>query len=241
MAANHNTNLLQSYYSRIYRRYDLINSLFTFGRDKKWRDYTVQECLALSPSRILDLCCGTGDLAISLCMKAPPETSVIGYDLNAQMLGIARQKAEKSGASVKFIQGNAAAMPFNNLEFDCVTIGFGFRNLTFDNPNRDLHISEIQRVLKTGGSLLILESSRPKSKVLRWMYSVYLKYVMVPLGGILSGHWNAYRYLAGSASGFYTFEQLKELLQKSGFDLKMNRKFLFGSANLLIANKTTVE
>jgi len=231
--------VLQAYYSRIYRRYDLVNSLFTFGFDKKWRNHTVRQCLALSPSRILDLCCGTGDLAISLSIHANDNTYVAGYDLNNHMLDISRRKAAKSGVSPEFIQGDAAALPFRNEEFDCITIGFGFRNLTWENPEVKRHIAEMRRVLKTGGSLFILESSRPTNRILGGLYLLYLKFVLVPLGGILSGEWNAYRYLAGSSSGFYSFAELKEMLGKSGFDLTQGRKFMFGSANLLIARKLT--
>jgi len=232
---------LQEYYTRIHRSYDLVNTLFTFGLDKQWRRHTVRECLAQSPHKILDLCCGTGDLAINLSRNAPPDTEIVGYDLNGEMLGIARQKSEHLRVSPVFIQGDAGSMPFSNHQFDCITIGFGFRNLTWENPERDRHVSEISRVLKPGGSLLILESSKPVNKLIGLLYSLYLKYVLVPLGGMLSGDWNAYRYLAGSASGFYSFEQLSDLLAQYGFELKLNRKFLFGSANLLIACKLVRE
>lgn len=230
---------LQSYYSRIYRTYDIVNSLFTFGQDKKWRKYTVKACLDMSPRKILDLCCGTGDLAIRLSIDAPKGTYIAGYDLNKEMLGIARQKAEQLNVSPDFLQGNAASMPFKNEEFDCITIGFGFRNLTWENPDRDTHILEIRRVLKKGGVLLILESGKPENRVLAWLYNLYLKYALVPLGGMMSGNWNAYRYLAGSSKGFYSFEQLKNLLSMFGFDLTLSRSFLFGSANLLKARKLT--
>ena len=231
--------ILQSYYSRIYRRYDLVNRIFTFGLDKKWRNHTIRECLSLSPSRVLDLCCGTGDLAIGLCRQASSETIVTGYDLNKEMLGIARIKADKYGVSPRFLQGNAGSMPFQDEEFDCITIGFGFRNLTFENPERDLHISEMTRVLRKGGSLFILESSKPDNIILKKIYAFYVKNVLVPVGGILSGEWNAYRYLSKSSSGFYSFEQLEDLLRKFGLQLTMNRKFMFGSANLLVAKKIT--
>jgi demethylmenaquinone methyltransferase/2-methoxy-6-polyprenyl-1,4-benzoquinol methylase len=228
---------LQVYYTRIYRTYDLVNRLFTFGLDKKWRNFTVKKCLSLTPRKVLDLCCGTGDLAISLSMKASRDIYVAGYDLNKEMLGIARRKAEKSGVSPVFIQGEAADMPFKNEDFDCITIGFGFRNLTWQNQDRDRHILEIRRVLKSGGYLLILESSKPENKVLARLYSLYLNYALVPIGGMLSGDWNAYRYLAGSSDDFFSFGQLKNLLGQFGFELSISRKFLFGSANLLIARK----
>jgi demethylmenaquinone methyltransferase/2-methoxy-6-polyprenyl-1,4-benzoquinol methylase len=229
---------LQTYYSRIHKTYDLVNRLFTFGLDRKWRSYTVKVCLESHPAVILDLCCGTGDLAIALCKNTGGQIQVTGFDLNPEMLTIARQKATRMKAySVAFIQGDAGSMPFNDGAFDCVTIGFGFRNLTWENPHRDKHIGEIARVMKPGARLLILESARPENKLIAFFYNLYLKLLLVPLGGLLSGDWQAYRYLAGSSSGFYSFDQLRELLHPYHLDLHRHRTFLSGSVNLLIASK----
>lgn len=231
---------LQTYYTRIHKSYDLVNTLFTLGLDKRWRSHTVIECLAMSPRKILDLCCGTGDLTIGLSKHAPKETYIAGYDLNKEMLDMALKKAEKVGASPEFLRGDAASMPFNNEEFDCITIGFGFRNLTWKNPNRDKHLLEIRRVLKKEGTLLILESSRPGNKILSKLFTIYLKYALIPLGGFLSGDWNAYRYLANSSKDYYTFDQLKNLIEEFGFELSLSKRFLFGSANLLVARKLII-
>src|SRR5512133_2209312 len=227
---------LQQYYSRIYRTYDLVNRLFTLGLDKKWREFTVKECLSSHPSSVLDLCCGTGDLAIGI-KKSNPGVRVTGFDLNAEMLHIAAEKSSVQAADVEFIRGDAGAMPFKDGEFDSVVIGFGFRNLTWENPSRDIHIREISRVLKPGGMLLILESARPENALIRLFYTLYLRAVLVPIGGVLSGDWNAYRYLAGSSAGFYSFDELKEILDRFGLSLSMKRRFLFGSANLLEVSK----
>jgi demethylmenaquinone methyltransferase/2-methoxy-6-polyprenyl-1,4-benzoquinol methylase len=228
---------LQAYYSRIYRTYDLVNALFTLGMDRRWRHITVQQCLATSPQKILDLCCGTGDLAITLSHAVNNRVPVVGYDMNPDMLNVAKKKAVKKSATVEWVQGDAGAMPFNDREFDSITIGFGFRNLTWENPARDKHISEIARVMKPGASMFILESARPANGFIRFFYKLYLKTVLVPLGGLLSGDWNAYRYLAGSSAGFYTFNDLQHLLNRFGLGLEMKQKFLFGAANLLIAKR----
>ena len=229
---------LQDYYSRIYKSYDLVNRLFTFGQDKKWRRLTVKACLSSRPRRILDLCCGTGDLALGLARAALPDTLITGYDLNPDMLNIARQKAGLIvGAHVDFIRGDAVAMPFADHEFDCITIGFGFRNLSWENPDREKHFAEMSRVLKQGGRLLILESADPENKVIRFFHRIYLRYILVPLGGILSGDWNAYRYLAGSSAGFYGFAALQDMLKKHKLNLALEKKYLFGSVNLLIATR----
>lgn len=229
---------LQSYYSRIYKTYDLVNRLFTFGLDRKWRRHTVDACLQNKPQKVLDLCCGTGDLAVSINRSAGNAIQVTGFDLNSEMLGIARQKAARYGINgIDFIPGNAGSLPFSDNEFDCITIGFGFRNLTFENPEKDQYISEISRVMKPGAILLILESARPDNKMIGFFYRLYLKLFLVPLGGLLSGDWKAYRYLADSSAGFYTYSDIYLMLNEHQLHLYDQKKFLFGTVNLLFVSK----
>jgi demethylmenaquinone methyltransferase / 2-methoxy-6-polyprenyl-1,4-benzoquinol methylase len=239
MVHNQSTGFpLQEYYSRIYKTYDLVNRLFTFGQDKKWRLQTVKACLSENPGRILDLCCGTGDLALGIAREGDRNLRITGFDLNPQMLAVARNKAHRFHIeSVEFLQGDAGSMPFDDLEFDRITIGFGFRNLTWENPNRGKHLEEISRVMKHGAKLLILESAVPKNPFIGLFYRLYLRLILIPLGGLLSGDWNAYRYLAGSSSGFFDFATLKTMLNQYGLYLEMGRKYLFGTVNLLIATK----
>lgn len=231
------THPLQQYYSRIYKRYDLVNRLFTFGLDRRWRRDVIRRCIQDSPVQVLDLCCGTGDLAIGIAAMATG-VEITGYDLNPDMLNMAVEKAKQRGfAQIRFIQGDAGAMPFSNGEFDRITIGFGFRNLTWENPDAEKHLREMGRVLKPGGKLLILESAVPSNALIEKGYRLYLRFVLVPLGGLLSGDWNAYRYLAGSSSGFYSFDVLSEMLARHQLRLELTRKYLFGSANLLTATR----
>jgi demethylmenaquinone methyltransferase / 2-methoxy-6-polyprenyl-1,4-benzoquinol methylase len=229
---------LQEYYSRIYKTYDLVNRMFTFGQDKKWRLHTVKACLLDNPERILDLCCGTGDLALGIAREGKRNLRITGLDLNPQMLALARGKASQFRIeSIEFLQGDAGSMPFDDQEFDRITIGFGFRNLTWENPNREKHLKEINRVMKPGAKLLILESAVPKNPFIGVCYRLYLRMILIPLGGFLSGDWNAYRYLAGSSSAFFDFATLKTMLNQYGLGLEMERNYLFGTVNLLIATK----
>ena len=154
------------------------------------------------------------------------------------MLELARGKASLLTHPPVFIQGDAASMPFQSETIDCITIGFGFRNLTWENPKRDEFIHEMARVLKPGGRLFILESARPENRVIAWLYDLYLNLVLISLGGIISGNREAYRYLAGSSSGFYPFNQLQTMLKNHHLTLQKDRTFLFGSVNLLVATKT---
>jgi demethylmenaquinone methyltransferase/2-methoxy-6-polyprenyl-1,4-benzoquinol methylase len=229
---------LKEFYSQIFRRYDLVNRLFTVGMDCRWRKDAAKICLSYNPEQIIDLCCGTGDVAIKTAQLSNDDVKIIGLDFNSDMLDYARIKAsKKSLKSIEFVQGDAANIPFNDHKYDCMTIAFGFRNLCYENPQRDKHIMEMNRVLKKGGKLIILESGVPSNPVIKLFYKMYLHLVLIPLGGLLSGNWNAYKYLAKSAENFYSIDEIKQLLIKSGFEVLMMKQFFIGSANLIVAEK----
>jgi demethylmenaquinone methyltransferase/2-methoxy-6-polyprenyl-1,4-benzoquinol methylase len=232
---------LYEFYSRIYKRYDLINRLFTFGNDQKWRKIASEVCLESKPERVLDLCCGTGDLAFYLYKVSRGTTKVTGCDFNMNMLNVAEQKAKGNKfKDITFIHGDASELPFSNYLFDCITIGFGIRNLIFENPKSLVHLKEINRVLKNNGRLIILESSFPDNKLVKLFYNAYLKFILIPLGGIISGDWKAYRYLAHSSANFFNFGHLKKLLENEGFTFISHRKFLFGASNIVVFEKNCI-
>jgi len=229
---------LEKYYSKIYRRYDLINRLFTFGLDQKWRRITAEKCLLNNPHNIIDLCCGTGDLAFAICKLQTNNIRITGYDFNENMLEIAKRKADKEPfKTINFIKGEASDLPFESGSIDAITIGFGFRNLTFENLNREKHISEMYRVLARGGSIYILESSVPDNFIIRILYKLYLYLFLIPLGSVISGNPKAYWYLAHSSSNFYNMAEVRTLLLKNGFENVKSHRFMFGAANLIIAQK----
>jgi demethylmenaquinone methyltransferase / 2-methoxy-6-polyprenyl-1,4-benzoquinol methylase len=229
---------LRDYYSRIFKKYDLVNHLFTWGMDKRWRRETSARCLAENPGKIIDLCCGTGDLTLELRKQAGGRVAITGYDFSKEMLCLARKKSEQANfTDILYIQGDAADMPFTDGEFDALTIGFGFRNLIYQNKNSAKHLSEINRVLRRYANLYILESAVPSSLFIRFFYNLYLNIILIPLGGVISGDWKAYRYLARSSSGYYSLAGLREILLKSGFEVKQHKTFLMGAANLVAAVK----
>ncbi len=235
MAKTYNLN---KFYSKIFNRYDLINKLFTFGLDRKWRRETVSSCVEEHPEKILDVCTGTGDLAVSIAKAVTYNAEVTGYDMNINMLGIAMQKANSEGLdNISFEQGDVGQMPFKDNTYDAITIGFGFRNLTFSNPDEKKHIGEICRVLKPGAKLIILESAAPENPFIRFFYKLHLFGFLVPVGGLLSGDFKAYWYLAHSSSKYYTSKELKALLEQNGFEKVSFKNFLFGATKLVIAKK----
>jgi demethylmenaquinone methyltransferase/2-methoxy-6-polyprenyl-1,4-benzoquinol methylase len=230
---------LNNFYSKIYRRYDRINRIFTFGLDKKWRKISVRECFKSSPKNIIDLCCGTGDMTVEIAKQSESNTVIYGYDFNDKMLMVADEKLRKLGyKEIKLLQGDVAAMPFQNGEFECATIAFGFRNLTFENPTSDRNVLEISRIIKMKGRLVILESSVPSNKFIRFFYVFYLKLFLMPIGGLISGDWKAYKYLAYSSANYYTFEQIKNILLTTGFEVECKCSFFYGAASMISAIKT---
>ena len=229
---------MNEYYSRIYRRYDLVNRLFTLGNDMKWRKITARRCLEFQPESVIDLCCGTGDITLLLRKWAPQNVTITGFDFNEKMLSRANEKTEKKQLQgIRFIQGDVASMPFEDGTFDCMTIGFGFRNLTFENAHMGLHMKEVSKIIKKGGYVLVLESSVPRYTFIRFFYNIYLKFFMVPLGAIITGDTKMFKYLARSSANFYTVPELTKIWNEYGFSLESVRTFFLGSANLIILRK----
>lgn len=217
-------------------RYDLINRLITLGLDKGWRLQAAQACLASRPPKVLDLCCGTGDLAINIATLADYSIEIKGLDYSQPMLDLAAKKASLlKGKTISFAQGDASKLPFAGGDFDCIGISFAFRNLTFNNILAKEHLSEIIRVLKPGGRCVIVESSQPRSSFVRDCYHFYLRQYVYRVGAGLSGNKPAYRYLVESASHYYSPDELKQLLLNAGFAGVSYRPLFFGAAGIYVA------
>lgn len=229
---------LYGIFTDIPRRYDTINRIITWDMDRRWRRKAARECLSARPGRVLDLCCGTGDLAITIAALADYSLEVKGLDYSQPMLDIAVSKASLlKMKKITFARGDASKLPFSNEYFDCIGISFAFRNLTYKNPLTANHLSEILRVLKPGGRCVIAESSQPKSKLIRVLYHVYMRQYACRIGSLISGNKPAYRYLAESSSNYYTPDELKELLIKAGFNTVSYFPLFFGAAGINVATK----
>jgi demethylmenaquinone methyltransferase / 2-methoxy-6-polyprenyl-1,4-benzoquinol methylase len=218
--------------------YDLINRLFTMRLDEKWRIQAARECLAGKPLKILDLCTGTGDLAIRLARMSSNEQEITGYDYSKPMLELAKQKAKKKGQSkIQFLQGDAAAIPFTDGYFDAIGIAFAFRNLTFKNHDTPIFLAEIHRVLKPGGRFIIVESSQPKRPWLKALFRFYTRYFVYPVGSLVSGNKGAYKYLSYSVIHYYQPEEICGLLKDYGFSEVTFKRLAGGISALHVAVK----
>jgi demethylmenaquinone methyltransferase/2-methoxy-6-polyprenyl-1,4-benzoquinol methylase len=231
------TRPLHGMFTAVPRRYDLVNHVITWFLDIRWRRKAAEECLSVHPKRVLDLCCGTGDLAIDIGRLADRSVEVTGIDYSEPMLSIANTKAAASETEVIFIYGDAAAMPFCDSYFDCIGISFAFRNITYKNPLTKSYLSEVYRVLSPGGRFVIVETSQPKSGLIRTLFHLYLRWFVANIGHWLSGNKSAYRYLAESARNFYSTDEVKDLLLSSGFTEFLSRPLLLGAAAIYIAVK----
>jgi demethylmenaquinone methyltransferase/2-methoxy-6-polyprenyl-1,4-benzoquinol methylase len=237
MTDNMKARPLQKMFSGVPRRYDLINRIFTLGLDERWRAAAAEECLKDGAGRVLDLCTGTGDLAVRLASGAGAKSAVFGADFSVPMLDEARRKAERAGAAVRFTACDAAELPYRDSSFGVIGIAFAFRNLTYRNPGRGRYLSEILRVLAPGGKFVIVESSQPASRALRAIVHLYMKVAVSFAGGLVSGQRGAYRYLAHSAVNFFGPDELADLLLKAGFSRVEHRPLVFGAAALHICRK----
>jgi demethylmenaquinone methyltransferase/2-methoxy-6-polyprenyl-1,4-benzoquinol methylase len=204
-----------SMFSRIAPRYDALNHLLSFNRDRRWRARAAR-LVDSGRRRVLDLATGTGDLAVALTR---PGRTVVGADFCLDMLARARTKEPGQALSA----GDALALPFADEAFDAVTIAFGVRNFA-DLPTG---LAEMRRVLRRGGLLLILEFSQP-SGLAGAAYRVYADRVLPRVGGFFSGNPEAYRYLHRSARAWPGREALAAVLREAGFESVAARPMTFG-------------
>jgi len=236
---------LHSFYGDIHASYDRVNRIFTFGRDRSWRRQAARELLKSQPRRVLDLCTGTGDFLLEMARQADhsdKEIKLTGFDFSSDMLEEARKKQNelqkrKRQAEIHFLEGDAGEMPFENGHFDSMGITFGIRNLVYENTKATVHLSEMNRVLRAGGELVVLESSKPASQLWRIFNDFYLRFILPYLGGLISGNLKAYQYLASSSKNYYTREEMGKILDVAGFDLIRSRSLFLGSVMLLVLQK----
>ncbi len=191
-------------FDRIAPVYDVMNRVMTVGLDGRWRRLAVEE-VVWPGDRVLDACCGTGDLAVEAERRGG---RVVGLDFSEQMLVRARRK---SGA-IEWVQGDALALPFSDGEFDAATVGFGVRNLA----DLEAGLRELARVLKPGGKLAVLEITRPRG-VLRPFFRLWFD-VLVPFAGKVLPGGQAYTYLPASVRRFPGPDDLSALFERAGFE-----------------------
>ena len=223
-------------FTQIAPRYDLLNHLLSFQLDRLWRTraaYCLRPILERNFPLVLDLCCGTGDLGITMARAFTPR--VIGADFAFPMLIRAKEKSSTlRGKNLvqlrrpKFVGADALRLPFADQSFDLVTTAFGFRNLA----NYEAGLREIQRVLKPGGTIAILEFTEPPDSLLGDIYRWYFCKVLPKIGGLISGQSAAYKYLPNSVARFFRPPELASLLRSVGYESVAYSVWTFGTVAL---------
>ncbi len=216
-------------FSLLAGRYDLINDLMSAGLHRKWKRETVTLALEGKKGRLrlLDLCCGTGDLAF-LAEKAAPEAAVTGADFTLPMLRIARKRRSAASGRSRFTQADALRLPFRSGAFDAITIGYGLRNVA-DLPKA---LSEMRRVLAPGGRLVVLDFGKPANPVAAWLYNAFLHTVMPVMGTLFHGDPETYLYIPESLRKFPAQKGVEELMREAGFVRARYQNRLLGTMGL---------
>ena len=188
---DHKRRYVRSLFATIADRYDFITVFLSFGRDRAWKRRLIREARIAGTDRVLDLACGTGDIAFEAARSG---ADVVGLDITTRMIELARAKPSPPGSTPAFLVGDMMALPFGRAVMDVVTTGYGLRNV----PNLSDAIDEIARVLKPRGRLLSLDFNRPQSPVMRAAYLAYLTVVGSMLGLVLHRDPDTYRYIPES-------------------------------------------
>jgi demethylmenaquinone methyltransferase / 2-methoxy-6-polyprenyl-1,4-benzoquinol methylase len=217
-------------------KYDFLNHVLSFNIDRLWRRRllrAVGPILEKPGARLLDLCCGTGDVLLEL--QQATRNAVLGADFCHPMLIAAREKIERRSFPSLVFEGDALSLPLRDESLDLLTIAFGFRNLA--NYQAGLH--ELRRVLKRGGMLAILEFSHPRGLFVKASYGLYSKLLLPAIGGLFSGSREAYEYLPASIQRFPRADQLRDMMNSAGFSDARFELLSGGIAALHTAQRTS--
>ena len=215
---------IQGMFDAIAPRYDFLNGLLSLGFDKHWRKVAVDNLEPCKNKDFLDVATGTADIALDIASRTT--SRVVGIDFSTKMLQLGKDKisAKSHNNTIQLIPGAAENLPLKNNSFDGAISAFGARN--FANLNHG--VSEIYRVLRPGGKIVILEFSFPNNGLLQWCYRFYFECILPVLGRLISGHKSAYSYLPKSVEGFPKSEAFVTILKKNNFESISHQKLTFG-------------
>jgi len=227
---------VRAMFSRLAARYDLVNDVMSFGLHRKWKRDTIRLALEgrAGPARILDLCCGTGDLSF-LAEKALPGSRVTGVDFTLPMLGVASRRRLETHSRSGFLQGDALHLPFSDGAFDAVTVGYGLRNIA--DPLAALR--EMRRVLAPRGRVVVLDFGKPDNALAGALYQAFLRTVMPMMGWLFHGDPETYLYIPESLVRYPAQRGVRTLMRQAGLDGARYESRLLGTMGLNIGEAPT--
>lgn len=224
-------------FGEIATRYDFLNHLLSLNIDRYWRWQTVRSVPPRDGANILDLCTGTGDLALAYHRASAGKAQIVGADFCPEMLAIGRQKAAQAAAPIAFVEADAQHLPFDSNHFQIVAVAFGLRNVS----DTDLGLAEMVRVCAPGGKVAVLEFSSPGWQPFRALYGWYFRHVLPRIGQWLARNdYRAYRYLPASVGEFPQGEQLAQRMRTAGLTDLWYRSLTLGVATLYVGTKAEV-
>ncbi|MCR8842966.1 demethylmenaquinone methyltransferase [Paenibacillus sp. SC116] len=221
-------------FENIAPKYDVMNDIISFRRHKAWRTFTMKKMNVQRGQTALDLCCGTCDWTIQLA-QATETGAVYGLDFSANMLAHGKTKVDKLGLDkqITLVQGNAMELPFEDNTFDYVTIGFGLRNV----PDYMQVIREMRRVVKPGGKVVCLETSKPLKQPFKGVYNFYFQKLMPMVGKLVAKRHEQYQWLSESQASFPDHVQLARMFEEAGLERVEVKPFFMGVAALHMGTK----
>ncbi len=214
--------------------YDRLNHILSLNIDKGWRRKAVKEIIdTIEPLNILDVACGTGDFTIEIARKSAEGSKVTGIDLSEGMMKIGREKIAEAGVKAVMVQGDCESLTYEDDTFDRISVGFGVRNF----EHLEIGLGEMNRVLKKGGKLVVLELSVPSNSLVRWCYKLYFLKILPAIGGWISGDRGAYEYLPASVLRFPAPEKFLSMMKEAGFNELKHKSLTFGICRMYIGIK----
>lgn len=221
-------------FNNIARKYDFLNHSLSLGIDKLWRKKAIKLLVSLQPKRILDIATGTGDFALA-CLKLNPE-KIVGIDISTEMLAVGREKIAKRNLKdkIELFEGDSENIQFEDNSFDAITVAFGVRN--FENLEKGL--TEMNRVVRPGGKVVILEFSKPQKFPIKQFYNLYFFNVLPFWGRMVSKDSSAYTYLPESVDAFPDGDKFLSIYKSCGFTETEQIKLSFGIASIYIGTKS---
>jgi demethylmenaquinone methyltransferase/2-methoxy-6-polyprenyl-1,4-benzoquinol methylase len=236
MAVDKSSNRIRRMFGEIAPRYDFLNHLLSLGIDLHWRRQTVRRVRPEGTAPLLDLCAGTGDLALAYFRRGGTQAPIVAADFCPEMLAIGRQKAIRAGAAerVTFVEADAQQLPFPDDQFQIVSVAFGLRNVA--DTNRALR--EMVRVCRPDGRVAVLEFSSPRRQPMRGLYNWYFRNILPRIGAMFARSADqAYNYLPSSVGEFPSGQALAEMMAAAGFDQVEFSPLTFGVATLYVGRK----